>query len=168
MDLKAAPDPVATNIANAANFGAMQEARTRAVFVRIAVAIIALALPLSFAIPAALLVRSWRRGIASSTWPGRSTNLPMPFTADALQADTGKLCFAYFAQLFIGIAVNGFSIIPVAICYVFGRNPMVSGAAVLLTAVVASRFPVRDRIAAWIERQQGLLDQERQTISSPR
>jgi hypothetical protein len=62
----------------------------------------------------------------------------------------------------IGLIIVGFAIVLLPFGYFLsGGNLFALGAAVLLTAAAAAQFPTRGRIAAWIERQQELLNHER-------
>jgi hypothetical protein len=154
--------------ANAAARRVMRRASARVPMLA-GVAITVVALPLSYVGPG-LLTRARRRGIAAWTWPppsfGRGT-LPKPFTAEVLESDTGKLAFLYVVELALGWVFVGFAIVLIALAYVMSSgSPIVLGAAVLLTAAAAARFPARNRIAAWIEHQQDVLDQERHDIRS--
>ena len=138
-------------------------------FVWVSVAITAVALPLSFVGPW-LLTRNSRRGIVAWTWPppsfGRGDRtLPKPFTAAVLETDTGKLAFLYVVEFGISLTILGFASVLLPFGYFLsGGNLIALSAGVLLTAAAAARFPTPGRIAAWIERQQELLDHERKQM----
>jgi hypothetical protein len=168
-DLEAAPAAVAGKLANANPHAARSPRTTRtvALVVRIAVAVTAMALSLSFVGPW-LFVRHWRRCIVSSTWPPASFRVRKPFTAEVIQSDTGKLALVYTWKLFVGLVIVACATVPVGLCYFLSREPIVFGAVVLLIAVAAVRFPSRDRVASFIKRQQDLLDHERQKIGASR
>ena len=167
--LRAAHGAVAGKVADANDAAARAKwktTRSAMRFVQAAVAITAVALPLSFVGPW-LLIRNSRRGIVAWTWPPPSFGkgdraLPKPFTAQVLETDTGKLAYLYVVDFGIGLIIVGFAIVLAPFGYFFsGGDLIVLGAAVLLTAGAAARFPTRGRIAAWIERQQELLNHER-------
>jgi hypothetical protein len=178
-DFKAAPSAAAGKVAdaNAAARRAMPRAdlnrpgsfRSNAtaivgVAVWIAVGIAAVALPLSLVGPA-LMTRHSRQGIAAWTWPPSSFRYSKPFTAPVLESDTGKLAYLYIFEFGIGWLIVAFTILLMPFgFFLSGGNPIVLGAAVLLIAAIAVRFPSRHRVASWIERQQELLNQDRQKM----
>jgi hypothetical protein len=132
----------------------------------IAVAITAAAFPLSFVCPP-LTTQHWRRGIAARTWPPPSFRPSEPFTAEVLRSDTGKLAFLYTVEYGVGLTIIGLATFFVSFCYFLSSgNPIILGAVGLLLLAYAARFPTRNRIATWIERQQELLDQERGDLHS--
>ena len=48
------------------------------------------------------------------------------------------------------------------IAYMLERNPLALGMALILLAAMAVRFPTRNRVNAWIDQQQSMLQSERQ------
>ena len=66
-------------------------------------------------------------------------------------------------QLIIGAAMLEGGAFFAAIAYMLERSPIAAGMALVLLVVLASRFPTRDRIQAWLDHQLGLLQEERQS-----
>ena len=71
--------------------------------------------------------------------------------------DTGKLAFVYQTQLIIGSALCEGMAFFAAIAYMLERNPLALGMALILLACLAVRIPTRDRVNAWIDQQQSML-----------
>jgi len=163
-DHRAAQGAAAGKVADAneaARRAKWQASRVAVRSVWITVAITALVLPLSFVGPA-LMTRRSRRGIVAWTWPPPSFKAPKPFTAQVLESDTGKLAFLYVVEFGIGLTMVAFAIVLVPFGYFLsGGHLIVLGAAVVLIATAAARFPTRGRIVCWIARQQDLLNHER-------
>ncbi len=76
---------------------------------------------------------------------------------------TGKLAPLYQTQLIIGSALLEGAPFFAAIAYMLERNPIALATAIVLLGVLAARFPTSDRINAWLNRQLGLLQEERQS-----
>jgi hypothetical protein len=49
------------------------------------------------------------------------------------------------------------------IAYMLERNPLALATAIVLLGTLAARFPTSDRVNAWLDRQLGLLQEERQS-----
>jgi len=129
---------------------------------RIAVVVAAVALVLSFVVPWRIVHQSrWR--IAGGFWspPHARTTVDLFVDPGAIGSDRGKLAFVYGTQLVLGAAFNEGAAFLAALAYMFGRNPIALGVAILLLAVTLVRFPTRARVACWIDRQQEWLTRER-------
>jgi hypothetical protein len=74
---------------------------------------------------------------------------------------TGKLAPLYQTQLIIGAAILESGAFFAAIAYMVERNPLALATAIVLLGALAARFPTADRINAWLDRQLGLLQEER-------
>jgi hypothetical protein len=129
----------------------------------IAVAFAAIGLPLSYVLPAQIS-RGMRRRIATENWtPPVGVNAPSgALSPGEPWTDTRKLALTYQTQFLIGAAINEGLAFFAGVAYLLGRNPIALGLALLLIATLALRFPTRNRLASWIERQQELLVQDRQ------
>ena len=129
----------------------------------LAVAFAAVTLPLSFVVPR-LVAQQNRRAIATGTWPGMKGSSPAtPTTHEAaLQTDAGKLAMVYQTQLIIGAALNEGVTFFAAVAYLIGNNPIALGLGILLVGGLIARFPTKDRVALWIDRQheQLILDKQ--------
>jgi hypothetical protein len=77
--------------------------------------------------------------------------------------DTGKLAQLYQTQLITGAALLEGGAFFAAIAYMLERNPMALAATLVLLCDLVARFPTADRINAWLDRQLGLLQEERQS-----
>ncbi len=133
-----------------------------------AVAFAAVSLPLSFVVPGRIADRS-RASIVAGTWKppvqprGSAPVVPSPFSLEVLQTDIGKLALLYQTQWIVGAAlIEGTTFFSV-IAYMIGGNPIALALAILLLAAMFARFPTRLRVASWIDRQQELLIQDRQS-----
>ena len=69
----------------------------------------------------------------------------------------------YQTQLIVGAALLEGAAFFAGIAFMLERDPIAAGMALVLLAVLAARFPTRDRIEAWLEQQLGLLQEERQS-----
>jgi hypothetical protein len=49
------------------------------------------------------------------------------------------------------------------IAYMLERNPIALATAIVLLGALVARFPTSDRVNAWLDRQLGLLQEERQS-----
>ncbi len=133
----------------------------------IAVAFAAVTLPLSFLLPGWITNQN-RRNIAAGTWVppsgvnANASGTPAAFGPEALQSDTGKLVSIYPTQFIVGAALNEGTAFFASLAYMIGKNPIALGLALLLLVALIARFPTRPRVAAWIDRQQELLIQDRQ------
>ncbi len=76
---------------------------------------------------------------------------------------TGKLAPLYQTQLIIGAAVLEGGAFFAAIAYMMERNPLALVTAGVLLGALAARFPTSGRVNAWLDRQLGLLREERQS-----
>jgi hypothetical protein len=76
---------------------------------------------------------------------------------------TGKLALIYQTQLIIGAGMREGAAFFATIAYMVERNPLALATAIVLLGALAARFPTADRINAWLDRQLGLLQEERQT-----
>ena len=129
-----------------------------------AVAFAAMSLPLSFVVPR-LVASQNRRSIAAGTWTPstRGNAAASPSGPETLQSDTAKLAIVYQTQLIIGAATLEGSAFFAVLAHMLGKNPIALGLAFLLLGTLIVRFPTRLRIASWIDTQQELLIQERQS-----
>jgi hypothetical protein len=116
-------------------------------------------LVLSFIIPG-VVVASARRQIAKGIW----TPMSDPTKSGKIYpaGDTGKLAVVYQLQLIIGSALCEGVAFFAAIAFMLERNPLALGMAVILLVCLAIRIPTRDRVNAWIDQQQSMLQTERQ------
>jgi len=76
---------------------------------------------------------------------------------------TGKLAQLYQTQLIIGSALLEGAAFFATIAYMLERNPLALATAIVLLGTLAARFPTSDRVNAWLDRQLGLLQEERQS-----
>ena len=119
-------------------------------------------LVLSFVIPS-VFVASARRKIAKGTWTPTAMSDPTQAGQDCIppvipaswpssirpsSSSARRSCegMAFFA----------------AIAYMLERNPLALGMALILLASLAVRIPTRNRVNAWIDQQQSMLQTERQ------
>ena len=101
-----------------------------------------------------------RRAIAAGTWRRQFRDAGDP--QEALQTDAGKLAMVYQTQLIIGAALNEGVTFFAAIAYLIGKNPIALGLGILLVGGLIARFPTKDRVALWIDRQQEQLILDKQ------
>jgi hypothetical protein len=128
----------------------------------VAVASAAVVLPLSFVLPR-LVAQQNRRAIAAGTWPVMKGGSPStPISHEAIQTDAGKLAMVYQTQLIIGAALNEGVAFFAAIAYLIGKNPIALGLGILLVGGLIARFPTKDRVELWIDRQQEQLILDKQ------
>ena len=118
-------------------------------------------LVLSFLIPS-VIVASARRKIAKGMWTPTVRATPHSSPRFYPAGDTGKLAFVYQTQLIIGSALCEGMAFFAGIAYMLERNPLALGMALILLAGLAVRIPTRDRVNAWIDQQQSMLQTERQ------
>jgi hypothetical protein len=131
----------------------------------VAVAFAAVTLPLSFVLPG-LIAQQNRRAIAAGTWTLiKGGSPPMPAAHEAFQTDVGPLAMVYQTQLIIGAAMNEGVAFFAAIAYMIGRNPIALGLGILLVGGLVARFPTKDRVALWMDRQQELLILDKQAAT---
>jgi hypothetical protein len=76
---------------------------------------------------------------------------------------TGKLAPIYQTQLIIGAAMLEGAAFFATIAYMVERNPLALATAIALLGALVARFPTSDRVNAWLDRQLGLLQEERQS-----
>lgn len=135
---------------------------TSSVITWVAVAFAAMVLPMSFVVPN-LVTRQNRRAISAGTWPVRKGGPPAtPIPQRVPQTDADKLAMAYQTQLIIGAALHEGAAFFAAIAYLIGKDPIALGLGILLLLGLIARFPTRDRVRLWIDRQQEqlVLDQQ--------
>jgi hypothetical protein len=118
-------------------------------------------LVLSFIIPS-VIVTSARRKIAKGTWTPTAISDSTQTAKLYPAGDTGKLAFVYQTQLIIGSALCEGMAFFATIAYMLERNPLALGMALILLAGLAIRIPTRNRVNAWIDQQQSMLQSERQ------
>jgi hypothetical protein len=118
-------------------------------------------LVLSFVIPRVIVAGARHRIAKGMFKPLVTDELAQP-TQIYPAGDTGKLAFVYQTQLIIGSAICEGMAFFAAIAYMLERNILALGMALILLACLAIRFPTRDRVNAWIEQQQSMLQSERQ------
>jgi hypothetical protein len=138
---------------------------TALLFDVLGVGLCAAAIAMFYAIPA-VAVQFTRHRIVTENWtpPISSSEDSKLFTRDVLQSDTGKLAFMYIMWMGLGQVVAGFTTVFVVLPYLISQNPLVLGASILVVAVAASQFPTRARVAAWINCQQELLNNDRRDL----
>jgi hypothetical protein len=124
----------------------------------VAVAFAAVTLPLSFVVPR-LVAQQGRRAIAAGTW---SATMKMPIASEPSPTDADKLAMVYQTQLIIGAAMNEGATFFAAISYLIGKDPIALGLGILLVGGLIARFPAKDRVALWIDRQQEQLILDKQ------
>ena len=108
---------------------------------------------LSFVLPGVIIAGA-RSKIAKGTF-GDSRVVVLP-------DDSGKLLMVYTSALIVGAAfLEGPTFYFAIAYYLEGQILSLIGAGLLLGAL-AIRFPTAARVTAWIDRQLGLLEQERQ------
>jgi hypothetical protein len=118
-------------------------------------------LVLSLIIPS-VIVASARRKIAKGVWTPLVKQDPTNLAQILPAGDTGKLAFVYQNQLIIGSALCEGMAFFATIAYLLERNPLALGMALILIAGLAVRIPTRNRVNAWIDQQQSMLQTERQ------
>jgi hypothetical protein len=69
----------------------------------------------------------------------------------------------YMTQMIVGAALIEGSAFFALIVYMLERNPIVLGLALFLIAALALRFPTREKVTTWIDQQNALLQQERES-----
>jgi hypothetical protein len=111
----------------------------------------------------ALIVGHSRKGIARGIWPPAPVPGPFANPAGLAATDSGKLALLHQTQLIVGAALNEGVVFFAVIAYMIEREFVVLGLAILLIIGLASRFPTLGRVTSWIESQQDLLLQDRQS-----
>ncbi len=130
----------------------------------LAVGLAAVMMPMSFVVPG-LIAQQNRRAIAAGTWSVITRGRPaMEVSNEPPLTDAGKLAIVYQTQLIIGSAMNEGVAFFAAIAYLVGRDPIALGLAILLLGGLIARFPTRDRVASWIDRQEEQLILDRQAV----
>ncbi len=133
-------------------FGGMQLITMAALFMGLS------ALVMSYVLPG-VLVTSGRRQIA------RERKIPeagKKLSPTVQASDPGRLLSLFQNQLIVGAALAEGGAFFAVIAYMLERHPAALVMAAVLLAVLMSRFPTRDRVAAWLDRQLVLLQEERQ------
>jgi hypothetical protein len=121
-------------------------------------------LVLSFVLPK-LNTDQARRRLAQKG-PAESTRgVPSESKQSGPAGDTGKLLSLYQTQLIIGAAMLEGGAFFAAVAYMLDRNPIALVTAIVLLGTMAARFPTSNRLTAWLDRQIGLLHEERQSAS---
>jgi hypothetical protein len=120
-----------------------------AILTYLAIGLGLLVLALSFVVPK-LNVDQARRKTATAT-----SEKP------DLVADTLKMAEIYQTQLIIGEALLDGGAFFAAITYMVNGNPISLLTAIILLAVMATRFPIPHRVRAWIDTQLGRLQDDR-------
>jgi hypothetical protein len=153
-------------VPNAAPGAAADRGEIGPIITYTAVALTALALPLSFLVPG-LVTRQNRRAIAAGTWtpPAQGGAPGRQIPPETLATDSGKLAMLYQIQLIIGAALDEGAAFCAGIAYLIGRNPIALAMAFLLVGGLVVRFPTPQRVALWIDQQQEKLVEERQTAA---
>lgn len=127
-----------------------------------ALAMAVVGLPLSLVLPGRI-AESRRRAVAAGTWTPPASNhpnAPPPPTTDA-----GRLLLIYQSSWILGSAIaEAVAFFGTIAFFIEGSLPgLLAGLAGLV--VLASRFPTRPGVEAWLGDQQMRLDQERTTGS---
>ncbi|MGA2703274.1 MAG: hypothetical protein ABSH35_19540 [Isosphaeraceae bacterium] len=119
-------------------------------------------LVLSFVVPKINIARA-RRQIALAGPIATTEGVP-PEPKQLYPAGyTGKLAQLYQTQLIIGAAMLEGAAFFATIAYMLERNPIALATAIVLLGALVARFPTSDRVNAWLDRQLGLLQEERQS-----
>jgi hypothetical protein len=108
---------------------------------------------LSFVLPGVIIAGA-RSKIAKGTFGDARVVVPPD--------DSGKLLMVYTTALIVGAAFLEGPTFYLAIAYYLEGQILSLIAAGLLLGALAIRFPTAARVTAWIDRQLGLLEQERQ------
>ena len=124
------------------------------------VALLATAVPVWFVVPP-LIIRNVRRQIlrgAASTKP-----LPLPLSILFTDKDepVGRLLAAYQAATLLRVAILEGPSFYAVVLYMLHGSPLYAGVAAVLVVLIFLHFPSPSRIAAWVERQQRLIDDDR-------
>jgi hypothetical protein len=131
-------------------------------FTYVAVAFGLMVLVLSFVVPRINVARARRqmalKGPIAIT-KGRPSEPKQLYPA----SDTGKLAPIYQTQLIIGAAILEGGAILAASAYMVERNPIALATVIVLLGAFVARFPTADRVHTWLDRQLGLLQEERQS-----
>ncbi|WP_165229305.1 hypothetical protein [Aquisphaera insulae] len=128
----------------------------------LALAIGAANLALSFVVPG-IVAANGRKQIAREV-PAKTSDAGKPARLVDGQTDTPRLAILYQTQLIVGAALLEGAAFFACIAYMFERQPIALGVAVVLIAVMASRIPTRDRLAAWIDGQAMALQEDRRLL----
>jgi hypothetical protein len=131
-----------------------------------AIAFAAVALPLSFVVPAAVTNQN-RRRIAAGTWtpPAQGGAQSPPVRPEAFQTDADKLAMIYQMQLIIGAALIEGVAFFAGVAYFLSKNPIALGLALLLVGALFLRFPTIGSVQRWIDQQQEKLILDRQSAT---
>ncbi|HMF38150.1 MAG TPA: hypothetical protein VKF17_16005 [Isosphaeraceae bacterium] len=119
-------------------------------------------LVLSFVVPKINIARA-RRQIALAGPIATTEGVPSEPKQLYPAGYTGKLAQLYQTQLIIGSAMLEGAAFFATIAYMVERNPIALATAIVLLGALIARFPTSDRVNAWLDRQLGLLQEERQS-----
>jgi hypothetical protein len=119
-------------------------------------------LVLSFVVPKINVARARRQMALEGPTPTTKGGLSEPKQLYPA-GYTGKLVQLYQTQLIIGAAMLEGGAFFAAVAYMVERNPLALATAIVLLGTLAARFPTSDRVNAWLDRQLGLLQEERQS-----
>jgi len=119
-------------------------------------------LVLSFVVPKINIART-RRQIALAGPIATTEGVPSEPKQLYPAGYTGKLAQLYQTQLIIGAAMLEGAAFFATIAYMVERNPIALATAIVLLGALIARFPTSDRVNAWLDRQLGLLQEERQS-----
>jgi len=119
-------------------------------------------LVLSFVVPKINIARA-RRQIALAGPIATTEGVPSEPKQLYPAGYTGKLAQLYQTQLIIGAAMLEGAAFFATIAYMVERNPIALATAIVLLGALIARFPTSDRVNAWLDRQLGLLQEERQS-----
>jgi hypothetical protein len=110
------------------------------------------------------MVAGERRKIAAGTWTpaSRSRRNDREFADVKALDDETKLAMVYQTQLITAAALTEGPAFFALIVYFLEKSPIALGLALAQIAVLIFRFPTRDKVEQWIDRQGALIQQERQ------
>jgi hypothetical protein len=115
-------------------------------------------LAMSYVIPG-MLVAQGRRQIARER---TITGEPAKLSPTAQASDAGRLLGLYQNHLIVGAALAEGGAFFAGIAYMLERHSLALLVALVLIGAILTRFPTRDRLAAWLDRQLALVQEERQ------
>jgi hypothetical protein len=160
------PDPgVAAGAAGgggAGAHGAVQPAPMVPFITYAALAAGAVLLPMSFVVPG-LVAKKQRQAIAAgkvAAGANPAPGLTSANTSQAIKMPAGDEGAAFLSQLIIGAAMAEGAAFFAGAAYLVEKNPIALGAALVLLAALAARFPTAGRAGRWIEQQREKLREE--------
>jgi hypothetical protein len=126
-----------------------------------AVAMLSVMAPLAFIVPR-IQTRSALRRIVAGTWTIRQLGVP----PEVYATDGGKLMSVRQTTLIVGLAYLQGSAFFGCIAYLLEAQSFVLGVIGVAVVLMLCKFPTRERVRAWLERQANALDELRQQQDS--